>query len=111
VETEQLVREARDTLTVRRVFGEPEQHGDITIIPAANVRGGAGGGGGEGPEGQGQGSGMGFGMSAKPAGAFVVRDGDARWVPAVDRNMAIIAMALVGLAVLRTIRAVVRARS
>src|SRR5262245_61142804 len=37
----QSVQEARDSMTVRRVFGEPIERGGSTIIPAALVFGGA----------------------------------------------------------------------
>jgi hypothetical protein len=66
-----FIERARDVLTVRRVFGDPIERDGVTVIPAANVRGGGGGGGGEGPNGQG--SGGGFGVSATPAGAYVIR--------------------------------------
>jgi Sporulation protein YtfJ (Spore_YtfJ) len=48
----------------------------MTIIPAARVQGGAGVGSGEDPQGQGKGSGSGFGMTARPVGAFVIREGE-----------------------------------
>ena len=48
---EEILSEARDTLTVRRVYGEPIVHNGVTIVPAAAVRGGGGGGEGEPGEG------------------------------------------------------------
>ena len=44
----ELMTQARDALTVKRVFGEPYERDGVTLIPAAVVRGGAGGGQGEG---------------------------------------------------------------
>jgi len=86
MEVQEVIAQARDTLTVKRVFGEPyEQHG-VTVIPAARVRGGAGGGGGEDATGKGKGSGSGFGMTAHPVGAFMLRDGELRWRPAGRRQ-------------------------
>jgi uncharacterized spore protein YtfJ len=111
MDIDQLLTEARDSLTVRRVFGDATQHGGVTVIPAASIRGGAGGGSGQSPEGQGQGAGGGFGLSAKPAGALVIRDGEARWVSAVDRNLVVVAAAVVALALLGTVRAGLRRRS
>jgi len=75
----ETVSQARDALTVRRVYGDPYQEDGVTLIPAANVMGGGGGGGDT--EGNG---GAGFGLSARPAGAWVIKDGDAQWRPAID---------------------------
>jgi len=36
---------AREAMTVSRVFGEPIERGEVTIIPVAQVQGGGGGGG------------------------------------------------------------------
>ena len=59
MEVQEVIAQARDAITVKRVFGEPYEKNGVTVIPAARVQGGAGGGGGEGPEGQGKGSGTG----------------------------------------------------
>ncbi|RZV47653.1 MAG: sporulation protein, partial [Acidimicrobiia bacterium] len=48
---DEILGEARDTLTVRRVFGEPIVQNGVTVVPAAAVRGGGGGGEGEPGEG------------------------------------------------------------
>lgn len=79
----QLVAATRDALTVRRVFGEAYERDGVTVIPAAVLRGGAGGGAGSDENGQ-QGEGGGFGVIARPAGAYVVKDGEVRWRPAFD---------------------------
>jgi uncharacterized spore protein YtfJ len=39
------LNQAKDVITVRRVYGEPIQEDGLTIIPAASVMGGGGGGG------------------------------------------------------------------
>lgn len=81
----QALESARDGLTTHKVFGEPYQQDGVTLIPAVRLMGG--GGAGNGPEGdEPQGEGGGFGMKATPAGAFVIRHGDARWQPAVDAD-------------------------
>ena len=49
MEIQDVIAQARDTLTVKRVFGEPYEKDGVTIIPAARVQGGAGGGSGEDP--------------------------------------------------------------
>ena len=80
----EVVSQARDSVTAKRVFGEPYEKNGTTIIPAARVAGAGGGGGGQGPEGIGEGNGTGFGIGGHPVGAFVVREDKVFWVPAVD---------------------------
>lgn len=95
-------------LTVRRVYGDPIEKDGVTVIPAANVRGGGGGGSGE-SEG-GKGSGGGFGVSASPAGAYVIRaDGRVMWRPALDLNRTILMGQIVAIVFLLTVRSVVKA--
>ena len=106
----ETIERAKDTMTVRRVFGDPVEKDGVTIVPAARVQGGAGGGRGEGPEGQGTGMGTGFGVNARPAGAFVIRGEDVQWRPAVDVNKVIMGAQLVAIAALLLAGAVVRAR-
>lgn len=82
---DELVTTARDAITVKRVFAEPYEKDGVTVIPAAIVAGGAGGGSGHDEGGQ-EGEGGGFGVSDRPAGAYVIRDGNVAWRPAVDVN-------------------------
>jgi len=111
MEVNDVISQARDTLTVKRVFGDPYEKNGVTVIPAARVQGGAGGGGGEGPEGQGKGSGSGFGVSARPVGAFLIEGDEVTWRPAVDLNKIILGAQVVAVVALLTIRAIVKARS
>ncbi len=111
MEVQDVIAQARDVLTVKRVFGEPYEKDGVTIIPAARVGGGAGGGGGEDAEGRGKGSGSGFGMGARPVGAFVIRDGELRWRPAVDVNRIIFGGQVVVIVALLTVRAIMKARA
>jgi uncharacterized spore protein YtfJ len=111
MEVSDLLDKTRGDISAKRVFGEPVQQGDAVIIPAARVSGGAGGGEGKGPSEQGGGAGSGFGLSARPAGAFIIRQGRVRWRPAIDVNRIIMGgqiVAIVGLLVLGT---VLRART
>jgi len=111
MEVNDVISQARDTLTVKRVFGDPYEKNGVTVIPAARLQGGAGGGGGEGPEGQGKGSGSGFGVSARPVGAFLIEGDEVTWRPAVDLNKVILGAQVVAVVALLTIRAIVKARS
>lgn len=111
MDVQEVIAQARDVITVKRVFGEPYEKNGVTLIPAARVQGGAGGGGGEGPEGQGKGSGTGFGLSARPVGAFLIEGDDVTWRPAVDINRIVLGSQVVAIVALLTIRAVIKARA
>jgi uncharacterized spore protein YtfJ len=107
MDVNEVIDRARDAFNARRVFGEPIHQGEVTLVPAAWVSGGGGGGGsGEAPrEGAetstGKGYGSGFGLRARPAGAFVLRNGEVCWKPAVDVNRIILgAQVLMGLLLL-----------
>jgi uncharacterized spore protein YtfJ len=104
-----MIASAKDAITVSKVFGEPFEKDGITFIPAARVMGGGGGGTGTDDEGQ-QGEGGGFGMNGRPAGAFVIRDGNVTWRPAVDPNTVIVGLVVVTVALLLT-RALARRRA
>jgi uncharacterized spore protein YtfJ len=97
------VSQAKDVINVRRVYGEPYQENGLTIIPAANVIGGGGGGGDT--EGNG---GVGFGVRARPAGAWVIKDGEATWRPAFDLNRAVLMGQLIAIIALLVTRSVVK---
>ncbi len=81
-----LATSLRDTMTVARVFGEPYERDGVTIIPAAAVRGAAGGRSGRKEQSGDEGEGGGLGLVARPAGAYVIKDGTVTWHPAVDVN-------------------------
>lgn len=110
MDVEEVIAGARDALTVRRVFGEPYERDGVTIIPAAVVRGGGGGGSGEGPKGE-KGGGTGFGLSARPVGAYVFREGDWQWRPAVDVTRVILGAQIVLAVVWLAIRSIGKARA
>jgi len=97
------IDQARDALTVRRVYGDPYQEEGVTIIPAAHVIGGGGGGG----DTLGNGGG-GFGLSARPVGAWVIKDGEVRWRPAIDVNRIVLVGQVVAIAALLTVRSIVK---
>jgi uncharacterized spore protein YtfJ len=104
-----VVAQARDAITVKRVYGEPFEKDGVTVIPAATVRGVAGGGTGEGPEGSGKGGGTGFGLSARPTGAYVIRNSEISWQPALDLTRVIIGAQVVAVVALLTVRAITKA--
>jgi uncharacterized spore protein YtfJ len=96
-----IAETARETLTVRRVFGEAYTQGEVTVIPVAKVMGGSGMGFGAGyrqddqsPEGEGGGGG--FGVRAKPVGVYVVKGEHVSWQPTVDVNRLALGGQLVG---------------
>jgi uncharacterized spore protein YtfJ len=106
----EMIEQARDAMTVKRVFGEPYEKNGLTVIPAARIMGGGGGGSGEGPEEAGRGQGGGFGLSAMPAGVYVIKGESVRWQPAVDVNRVILGAQIVAILALLTARTAIRAR-
>jgi uncharacterized spore protein YtfJ len=110
MEVQDVIGQARDALTVKRVFGEPYEKNGLTVIPVARVQGGAGGGGGEGPEGRGgKGSGGGFGMSARPVGAFLIRGDELTWRPTIDVTRIVLGGQIVAVVALLTLRSIAKA--
>jgi uncharacterized spore protein YtfJ len=105
---QEFVESARDALSVKRVFGEPYEKDGVTIVPAAAFGGGGGGGGDNRPEGA---SGGGFGLMAKPAGAYVIKDGVVSWQPALDINRVINTAGAVLIVGLLAWRSVVKTRA
>jgi uncharacterized spore protein YtfJ len=97
-----VLSQVRDTLTVKRVFGEPIERNGITIIPVARVAGATGAGDGSAPASAGtaatgSGSGVGYAVRTMPAGVYV--------------NRVILGGQLVVIAIALVIRSLVRAQS
>jgi uncharacterized spore protein YtfJ len=111
MDVQRMMTEARDVITVKRVFGDPYEKDGVTIIPAATVQGGGGGGGGEGPTGQGKGEGGGFGLSARPAGAYVISNDQVTWQPAVDVNRVVAVGGAVAIVAFLMFRSIVKVRA
>ncbi len=83
------IRGTRDSLSVKRSYGDPYELDGVTVIPVARVAGGAGGGGGEGTDDDGAsggGFGTGFGLSVSPVGVYEVRGDHVVWKPTLDVN-------------------------
>ncbi|HEX3514210.1 MAG TPA: spore germination protein GerW family protein [Trebonia sp.] len=117
MDVENLLAKVADNLSVGRAFGAAYEKDGILIIPVAIVAGGGGGGTGRnrradpatGPDSdstseaaatahdstpQDSGrteAGGGFGGLVLPTGAYVVKDDQVRWVPAVDVTIAVLA--------------------
>ena len=108
MKADEVLTQAQDAMTVRRVFSEPYEKNGVTVITAAGIVGGGGAGSGEAPGGQGQGSGGGFGVTARPVGAFVIKGDQVSWHPAIDVNRAILGGQIVAVIALLTLRAVIR---
>jgi uncharacterized spore protein YtfJ len=102
---DEMLAGARDAMTVKRVYGDPIERDGIMVIPAAKVVGG--GGGGADSENNGGG---GFGVSAKPAGAWIIRDGEVEWEPAVDATRIATLGMVVAIIFLWTIRSIAKSR-
>ncbi len=107
---DELLADARDTLTVGRVFGEPLERNGVVLIPAAAVRGGGGAGEGEPGEDVPGGSGGGFGMTARPVGAYQIKGDEVTWVPAADTTRVLIVSQVVAIVALLVLRSIFRSR-
>ncbi len=86
------LREALDSivpdLAAAQVYGQPYETVDgVTIVPVARVRGKAKPGTDD----------AGLRINANPVGVFVIKDGEASWVPAVDSTRIALMGALTGL--------------
>lgn len=92
---DELVANAREAITVRRVYAEPYEREGVTVIAAATVAGGAGGGGGKDEQKHQEGEGGGFGVNARPVGAYVIKDRKVSWRPAIDVNRVVVNLSVV----------------
>jgi uncharacterized spore protein YtfJ len=110
----EILEQARDTFTVRRVFGEPIERDGLVLVPVAAVQGGAGAGSGEGRQAEdapaSTGSGGGWGGTARPVGVYVIEHGKVRWEPAIDVGRVILGAQVVMVVGLLVLRSVLRAR-
>jgi len=100
-----LLERARESMEGRRVYAEPYESGSVTVIPAAAVRGGGGAGGATEETGGG-----GFGVMARPAGAWIVREDEVSWKPAIDVNRVILGGQIVAIVALLTLGRIAAAR-
>ena len=122
MDVHEVLNQAHDAMTVKRVFGDPYEKEGITVIPVANVMGGAGAGGSPGAgakpartgdeavgEGAGEtGYGMGYGLRATPAGVYVIKGGEVEWKPALDANRLTLQRAGVAIVALLVFRSIIR---
>ena len=120
MDVQELLKRVGENLSVGRAFGAAYERDGTLIVPVALVAGGGGGGGGTMPNDHADhdhdhdhdadgdpaapgGAGGGFGGLVVPTGVYVVKDGIAKWVPAVNANLII-------LGVLATLRLIIRSR-
>ena len=104
-----------DSISGHKSFGPAFEKDGILVIPVAYVFGGGGGGSDEpvqpgneepvNPEAnQKKGSGGGYGLVTWPIGAYVVQDGQVRWVPVIDPAMLMTTGAFAIAVVLKSLR-------
>ena len=122
MDVHEVLEHARDAMTVKRVFGDPYEKDGVTLVPVANVMGGAGAGGGTGagakPAASSEepaeesavesGYGMGYGLRATPAGVYVIKGGEVEWKPALDMNQLTMQRACVAIVALFVLRSIIR---
>ena len=102
MDVENVLAKVSDNLSVRRAFGTAYQTDELLIIPVAIVAGGGGVGAARPrdrdpaghdatPQDSRTDTGGGFGGLVLPAGAYVVKGDQVRWVPAVDTTLLVLA--------------------
>src|SRR4030081_1047775 len=94
---QEILAKAQDTVTGQRADG-------LMLLPAASVSGGGGGGGGPADSG----GGVGYGVRARPVGAFVIKNGDVRWEPAIDATRIALRGMLIPIVALIVARSIVK---
>jgi sporulation protein YtfJ len=110
---ERLAERIGGHASVRAVFGEPIERGDLVVIPVARVRWGVGGGAGSagesvgGPD-SGSGSGGGGGVAADPVGYLEIRPTGATFQPIVPPYPSPVLVLAAGLAAAFILRALAR---
>ncbi len=87
-----IVNQIQEQFSAGIVYAGAVDNDGAVVVPAARVFGGGGGG-----SDAAQGEGGGFGLMAMPAGAWVIRGGDAEWKPAIDITAIVLGAQLVGL--------------
>jgi len=107
---DEVLAAGRDAMTVKRVYADPIERDGTVIVGVAAISGGGGSGIGSDQDGK-EGGGGGYGLSAKPLGAFVIRDGQVRWQPALDVNRLVTVAGVVALTALLVFGRVMSARS
>ncbi|EHR50912.1 Sporulation protein YtfJ (Spore_YtfJ) [Saccharomonospora marina XMU15] len=106
----ELFTVVKDAISVRKVYSEPIERDGVVVVTAASVGGGGGAGHSDDQKGQ-QGEGGGFGLGGAPTGAYVLKDGNVRWVPAVDVNRMFMLVAAVVMTFLFTRARIAGARA
>ena len=118
MDVQEILNQARDTIAVKRVFGEPIERDGTTVVPVARVMGGTGFGSGQMDAGEGEepggapsgtGMGGGFGVMAGPAGVYVIKGGSVSWQPAVSPDRIVFISGIAAFLVLCGLRLVIRA--
>ena len=104
-ETTQVRLHVRALIVSRAPISSFDAVNDEAKYLALSAR--SGGGGGDNAEN----GGAGFGLSAKPAGAYVVRDGKVSWEPAIDVNRIVLGGQIVAVVALLVLRSIFRKRA
>ena len=99
---EALMAKVTESTSSSKAFGPVIERDDVMIVPVSFVVGGGGAGTGIPTDRQdrpsakpGEGKGGGVGTLSWPIGVYVVKNGDVRWVPALDATL--VAVAGIGL--------------
>jgi uncharacterized spore protein YtfJ len=101
-----ILDQVRELVTSSAVFGEPYEKNGLSLIPVSRVW--AGGAAGQGsPEQEGGGG----GLQSRPVGAFVIKGGQAKWLPSIDVNRLILGAQIVAIVAILCLRSVAKAQA
>ncbi|MBS1788415.1 MAG: hypothetical protein JST85_11875 [Acidobacteria bacterium] len=106
---EQLAEKLGANATVKTIYGDPIERGDMTIIPVAKILYGFGGGEGD-HKGYG-GAGGGGGIKVTPIGFIEMKEGEAKFRPIRNSAMTIalaVAGGIAGVLLMRGLRSLFR---
>jgi uncharacterized spore protein YtfJ len=105
MDVDTMLTGVRDAMKAQVVYGDPIERNGTLVVPAAKIRGGGGGG-----SDTDQNGGGGFGLTAKPAGAWIIRGDEVTWQPALDMNRVILGGQIVAIVAFLALRAIFRRR-
>ena len=104
-----VLTQARDSITVQRVFGEPIDHGHVTVVPVARV--GRWRWRGQRRRARRRARASATAWVPRLPGSTCIDDDHVKWQPAVDVNRVILGGQIVAIVLLLTIRALARMRA
>jgi hypothetical protein len=90
MDAKEILAQAHDAATIKRVFGEPIEREGVTVVPVAAA--------------------WCFGLVVRPIGVYRIKGEEVEWQPAVDATLIALGGQLVGIVALLVLRSVLKRR-